>query len=175
MGDTICRSGQVSVWVDCTIKWPRSACCSSQPPQTGQQLDRMLSQCWTSVGPPPTVKDDGPAVNHHYFNVSCQHQICRHRVGSASVKWHKHWTNAAKALGQRLLFAGMGVRCIAGGPASLRLAQHGHSVSQYPANKRHWTNVDLMLAHRLRLWANIKSTLGQRLVLARYMMVMCTD
>ena len=34
-----------------------------------------------------------------------------------------------------------------------------------PANTRHWTNVDLMLAHRLRLCANIKSTLVQCLVL----------
>ena len=33
----------------------------------------------------------------------------------------------------------------------------------FPCN-RHWTNVDLMLAHTLVLRANIKSILGQRLV-----------
>ena len=31
---------------------------------------------------------------------------------------------------------------------------------------RRWTNVDVMLAHRLRLWANIQSTFVQRLVFA---------
>ena len=35
-----------------------------------------------------------------------------------------------------------------------------------PAHTRRWTNGDLMLAHRLRLWTNIKSTLFQRIVLA---------
>ena len=35
-----------------------------------------------------------------------------------------------------------------------------------PANTRHWTNVDLMLAHRLWLWANNKSALVQRLAFA---------
>ena len=36
-----------------------------------------------------------------------------------------------------------------------------------PANTRSGTNVDLMLAHRLRLWANIKSTLVLCLVYSR--------
>ena len=36
----------------------------------------------------------------------------------------------------------------------------------HPANTRRWTNVGLMLAHRLRRWANIKPTLIQRLVFA---------
>ena len=34
----------------------------------------------------------------------------------------------------------------------------------YLANKIHWTNVVLILAHRLRRWPNIKSTLDQYLV-----------
>ena len=36
----------------------------------------------------------------------------------------------------------------------------------FPANTRRQTNVDLMLAHRLRRWPNIKTTLFQRLVSA---------
>ena len=36
-----------------------------------------------------------------------------------------------------------------------------------PANTRHWTNVDLILTHRLRLWPNNKSTLVQRLMFAK--------
>ena len=36
----------------------------------------------------------------------------------------------------------------------------------WPANTRRWTNVGLMVAHRLRRWATIKPTSGQRLVLA---------
>ena len=35
-----------------------------------------------------------------------------------------------------------------------------------PANTIRWTNIGLMLAHRLRLWANINPTLVQRLVFA---------
>ena len=35
-----------------------------------------------------------------------------------------------------------------------------------PANMRSRPNVNLMQAQRLRRWASIKSTLGQRLVLA---------
>ena len=35
-----------------------------------------------------------------------------------------------------------------------------------PANTTHRPNVGPMLAHRLRRWANIGPTLGQRLVLA---------
>ena len=31
-----------------------------------------------------------------------------------------------------------------------------------PANRRHWTNAGLMLAHRLRRWLNIKPALGVR-------------
>ena len=38
----------------------------------------------------------------------------------------------------------------------------------YPANTRRWTNADLMLAHRLRRWPNIKSALVQRLMFAGY-------
>ena len=34
------------------------------------------------------------------------------------------------------------------------------------ANMRHWPNVDLLLAHRLRRWPNSKPTLGQRLMFA---------
>ena len=36
----------------------------------------------------------------------------------------------------------------------------------YPANTRHWTNAVLMLSHRLRRWANIKTALVQCLVFA---------
>ena len=32
------------------------------------------------------------------------------------------------------------------------------------ANTRRWLNVRLMLAHRLRRWTNINSTLGQHIV-----------
>ena len=35
-----------------------------------------------------------------------------------------------------------------------------------PANTRHWTNVVLMLSHRLRRWPNINPTLVQCLVFA---------
>ena len=35
-----------------------------------------------------------------------------------------------------------------------------------PVNTRRWSNVGLMLAHRLRRWSNIKPTLLQRLVFA---------
>ena len=35
-----------------------------------------------------------------------------------------------------------------------------------PARRRRSSNADLMLAHRLRRWANIKSALDERLVLA---------
>ena len=42
------------------------------------------------------------------------------------------------------------------------LMWHVATTTSHPANMRHWTNVDLMLAHCLRLWANIKSTLVQR-------------
>ena len=38
----------------------------------------------------------------------------------------------------------------------------------HPGNTRRWTNADLMLAHRLRRWPNIKSALVQRLVFAGY-------
>ena len=34
----------------------------------------------------------------------------------------------------------------------------------YQANTRRWSNVGLMLGHRLRRWPNIKPALGQRLV-----------
>ena len=56
------------------------------------------------------------------------------------------------------------------GPTSSTLVQRCINVIQVlyvycPTNTRHSTNVALMLAHRLRLWANIKSTLVQRLVL----------
>ena len=33
-----------------------------------------------------------------------------------------------------------------------------------PINTRSWTNVGIMLAHRLRRWPDIKPTLGQRLL-----------
>ena len=36
----------------------------------------------------------------------------------------------------------------------------------HPVNMRRSPNVDLMLAHRLRRWPNIKSTLGKRFVFA---------
>ena len=36
--------------------------------------------------------------------------------------------------------------------------------SEFPANTRRWSNAGLMLAHRLRRWANISPALGQRLV-----------
>ena len=36
--------------------------------------------------------------------------------------------------------------------------------SDYPADTRRWTNVGLMLTHRLRRWPNNKTTLVQRLV-----------
>ena len=36
----------------------------------------------------------------------------------------------------------------------------------YPANTRRWHNVELTLAHCLRLWPNISPTSGQRLVFA---------
>ena len=35
-----------------------------------------------------------------------------------------------------------------------------------PANTTRWPNAGLMLAHRLRRWANIKPALGQRVVFA---------
>ena len=38
--------------------------------------------------------------------------------------------------------------------------------SQYPANMRHVSDVDLMLGHRLRRGSNIKSTLVQRVLSA---------
>ena len=37
-----------------------------------------------------------------------------------------------------------------------------------PANKTHWNNLSLMLAHRLRRWPNIKPTLFQCVLLALY-------
>ena len=37
-----------------------------------------------------------------------------------------------------------------------------------PSTTRRWSNVILMLAHRLRRWTNIKTTMDQRLVLAGY-------
>ena len=37
---------------------------------------------------------------------------------------------------------------------------------QIPANKKRRPNVRLMLAHRLRHWANINLTLGRRIVFA---------
>ena len=42
---------------------------------------------------------------------------------------------------------------------------------QFPANKRRWLNVVLMLARRLRRRPNIKTTLGQRLVFAENVLV----
>ena len=38
--------------------------------------------------------------------------------------------------------------------------------ASHASNTSHWTNVDLTLAHRLRLWANIESTLAQCLMFA---------
>ena len=35
------------------------------------------------------------------------------------------------------------------------------TMEQLPQDTRHWTNVDLMLGHRLRRWPNIKTTLDQ--------------
>ena len=43
--------------------------------------------------------------------------------------------------------------------------------NDFAANTIHCTNVDLMLAYSLRLWANIKSTLVQRLVSANLIVV----
>ena len=40
----------------------------------------------------------------------------------------------------------------------------------YPVNTIHWTDVVLMLAHRLRRWPNIKTTLFQCIVLAGYLL-----
>ena len=40
-----------------------------------------------------------------------------------------------------------------------------HCTIDYPENTRRFTNAGLMLAHRLRRWANIKSALVQHLVL----------
>ena len=42
----------------------------------------------------------------------------------------------------------------------------GRGISSGPAHKRRWTNVGLMLSHRIRRWANNKTTLVQRLVFA---------
>ena len=41
---------------------------------------------------------------------------------------------------------------------------HVSIISGVPANTSHWTNADLLLVQRRRRWANIKSTLVQRLV-----------
>ena len=43
-----------------------------------------------------------------------------------------------------------------------------HAIYTYQTNKRLWTNIGLMLAHRLRRWSNISPTLVQRLVSAGY-------
>ena len=43
-----------------------------------------------------------------------------------------------------------------------------YPANPYPANTRRWPNAGLMLSHRLRRWANIRSALGQCLVFAGY-------
>ena len=60
------------------------------------------------------------------------------------------WTNVNPASGERLMFA---------------VSWQGECT---PANTRHWTNVGLMLAHRLRRRPNINPTLVQCLVLAEH-------
>ena len=45
-----------------------------------------------------------------------------------------------------------------------------YSVHPYPANTTRWPNVGLMLGQRCRQWANISSTLGQRVMFAGYLM-----
>ena len=47
-----------------------------------------------------------------------------------------------------------------------RIGWTSRDCSRIPANTRHWPNVVLMLAHRLRRRPNIKTALGKRLVFA---------
>ena len=44
----------------------------------------------------------------------------------------------------------------------------GTDVKYFPANTRRWTSAGVMLAQRLRRWANITSALVQRLVFAGF-------
>ena len=75
----------------------------------------------------------------------------------------RRWTNIKATLGQRLFVEW-----------DLPPRKNENSISKNismtrdgsTANTRLQGNVDLMLAHRLRLWANIKSTLVQHLVFA---------
>ena len=53
-------------------------------------------------------------------------------------------------------------------PSLAQLYQPDSTVTYYPVNTRHWPNVVLMLTRRLRRRPNIKTTLGQCLVLAGY-------
>ena len=79
-----------------------------------------------------------------YANAQCRIWYIRSKILLITNSWPTaNVCDAGPTLSQRWF----NIRCLLG--------------CMSPANRRHWANVDLILAHHPRLWANIKSTLVQ--------------
>ena len=87
---------------------------------------------------------------------------CRVKVGPPSPTLAQRWVDIGLMLLGRML-----VSCAEKKQSGEKDTEGGGGgVSALPANTRRQPNVGLMLAHRLRRWPNINSTLGQRVVFA---------
>ena len=125
------------------------------PAQQTRHVEPMLVQCWL------TVYDVGPALNQHWFNVSCLlGGICRmycdvRRQTAVTVTFQ---VNSLSVVCLCCEYYGLLLSSL---PGYRFCVWRG-----YPANTRHCAIVGSMLVQRRRRWTNIKPTMTQCLVFA---------
>ena len=135
-----------SIWLQCQVLWifvlewaislnQRSSC------SVASEFTHPKSPCMYMY----------TRVSRLYAGVMMDHSLWR-------------WPNIKPALDHCLCLL-MGCLVLSLSPDINHGLQHYPHIHGYPANTRHWINVDLMLTQSRRRWANIKSTLIQCLVI----------
>ena len=95
-------------------------------------------------------------------NIKCL-RVSREESSCFFETWRPEWGSNPRSL---TFQAGSFNHPTAPGPPPLGFVGISPFLGYYPAKTRHWDNVVLMLARRLRRLSNIKTTLSQCLVLA---------
>ena len=115
----------------------------------------------------PNVEDIGPTLYKCYENVVCTSK-CRFILCDRYNVLLVAWNYSLLVVEKIIIIAGSRshiiIHIVSPHINTIRYRPNTCMCAMIPANKTRWNNVGLMLGHRRRRWANIKTTLFQCVV-----------